>query len=93
MFVFFFYVCVIFGLLKICFLGIYDRKVWEKFCELREFKIWGWIWKLFVFDDVKLLVVCLIWLLFLYVFNFIDCKGKFWWCFMLCLRKFFWGFI
>ena len=91
MLVFFFHACVILGLLKIRLPGTHDRKVWEKFCELREFKIWGLTWKLPVLDDVKLLVACLIWPPSSYVSNSTDRKGKFWWRSTSCPRKSFWG--
>ena len=89
--VFFLHACIILGLLKIRLPGVHDRKVWEKFCELREFEIFGRKWNLPVLDDMKLLVACLIWPPSSYVSNSADRKGKFWWRSTSCPRKSFWA--
>ena len=89
--VFVLHACIILGLLKLRLPGVHDRKVWEKFCELREFTIFGRKWHLPVLDDIKLLVACLIWPPSCYVSNAADRKGKFWWRSTSCPRKSFWS--
>ena len=89
--VFFFHACVILGLIKLRLPGVHDKKIWERFCELRPFKVFGRKVNLPVLDDTKLLVACLIWPPSSYVSNAADRKGKFWWRSTSCPRKSFWG--
>lgn len=91
MLVFFVHACIILGLIKYPLSGVPDRKVWERFWEVRPFKIFGRVWKLPVLDDIKLLVACLIWPPSSYVSNATDRKGKFWWRSTSCPRKSFWA--
>lgn len=91
MLVFFLHACIILGLIRARIPGVQDRKVWERFCEVRSFKILGRVWNLPVLDDIKLLVACLIWPPSSYVSNATDRKGKFWWRSTSCPRKSFWA--